>query len=92
VSEVVQFKPKTERDDPHIAGHALCAACKNEWMAVAPVGTTHLECPACKRIWGTFKHAIEPKIVWHCSCEEQLFWITPSGIMCRKCGEIQTGF
>lgn len=79
-------KANDDIDGPHIAGLAVCGACQNEWSAVAPHGTTSLECPKCKRYWGTFKHQVEPEIAWHCKCGETLFWLTPTGAMCRRCG------
>lgn len=83
--EVIDF-PKPE-DGPHIAATAVCGACLHEWAAVAPVGHTHLECPKCKRRWGTMKHPIEPTgPAWRCYCGEELFWLLPDGPMCRRCG------
>lgn len=80
-------KPAANEDDgPHIEGPAVCGACQNQWQAVAPVGTTILECPKCARLWGSFKHAIDPESAWRCNCGEQLFWLTPTGAMCRRCG------
>jgi hypothetical protein len=73
-------------DGPHLAGFAVCGACQNEWSAVAAVGVTSLECPKCKRYWGAFKHCVEPEIAWACNCGERLFWLTPTGAMCRRCG------
>jgi hypothetical protein len=77
---------------PHIAGCAICGACGHEWSSVASIGTVHLDCPQCKRMWGVFKNAIEPDTAWRCDCGELLFWIIPSGVMCRKCGMLQTGW
>jgi hypothetical protein len=73
-------------DEPHLAGPAFCGACHHEWSAVAPHGVTHLECPKCKRYWGALKHAVEPDQTWRCNCGEELFWLTPTGAMCRRCG------
>lgn len=75
-----------EDDGPHLTGPAFCGACGHEWDAVAPVEVCHLECPACKRFWGVFKNAVEPETAWRCNCGELLFWLTPEGAMCRKCG------
>lgn len=93
--EVIVFRPPAaiaDNDDgPHLAGLAICSACRHEWSAVAPVGVVHLECPSCKRPWGTFKNAIEPEEAWVCNCGEHLFFVTQSGLLCRKCGSYQTG-
>lgn len=88
--EIVDFAAKREEREaeiPHLAGPAFCSACKHEWMAVAPIGTVEgLECPKCSRIFGAFKHEVAPKMAWQCNCGNILFWLTPEGAMCRKCG------
>ena len=45
---VIDFTKAKAELDPHISGDARCLACKHEWVAVAPIGTIWLECPACK--------------------------------------------
>lgn len=32
---------------PHISGPVVCTRCRHKWVAVRPVGTDLLECPAC---------------------------------------------
>jgi hypothetical protein len=89
MGEVVGFscKPTAPEDDgPHLAGAAVCGACHHEWEAEAPAGVGHMECPKCRRMWGAFKHAVEPETLWRCNCGELLFWLTPTGAMCRRCG------
>lgn len=90
MGDVVGFQPKVvlpaEEDGPHISGEAACGACGHCWTAVAPAGTTILECPKCARMWGAYKHCVEPDAAWRCNCGEQLFWLTPTGAMCRRCG------
>ena len=88
----VACDPADEGAESHITGPAFCQACRHTWTAVAPVGTVHLECPQCKRDWGTFTHAVEPYEAWACNCGEHLFWLVPAGVMCRKCGAMQTGW
>lgn len=96
MSEVVELFPKVEpEDEPHLAGEAFCGACGHEWAGVAPVGTSKLECPNCKRWWGLFKHpvdAAEGTTVWECNCGNDLFFITGAAIKCRKCGAPQSGY
>lgn len=75
-----------EADGPHLVGLAVCGACQYEWQAVAPVETTHFDCPRCGRVWGALKHVVEPETSWRCRCGEYLFWLTPTGAMCRRCG------
>lgn len=92
MGDVVDLKIVTKNDDaeggdePHLEGPAFCGACHHEWQAAVPHGTTLLECPKCSRWWGALKHAIEPKESWRCNCGEALFWLTPTGAMCRRCG------
>lgn len=90
MTDILPFKPrqppKIETDGPHLEGPAVCGACQHEWEAVAPVGVVILECPKCARMWGAFKHQVEPPTAWHCHCGEWLFWLTPTGAMCRRCG------
>lgn len=93
MAEIVQFRQKPVCDDPgtpHLTGQAICGNCRHEWVQVAEVGTTTLDCPECKRTWGVFKNMVEPKFSWRCNCGEQLFWLTPDGAMCRRCGGITT--
>lgn len=82
-----EFKPK----DPHLSGEAHCIYCDHKWTAVAPVGTTQLECPECRTLKGVFTYPCEPEGErWECQCGCQLFWITPTYSMCYNCGEIQS--
>lgn len=80
-----------EADGPHLSGPAVCGWCGHEWAAVAPVGSVHLECPGCGRLWGAYRHAVAPPAAfWRCWCGEELFWLTPRGSMCRRCGVISS--
>lgn len=92
MGEIVDLRPAKceEIDGPHLAGTFVCGACEHEWAGVAPVGTTHMECPKCGRSWGAPKHAIEPEMHWRCKCGEFLFWLTPKGAQCRRCGIISS--
>ncbi len=75
-------------DGPYWSGECLCGACGHEWAGAAPVGQeAHLECPNCHRFWGAAKHAVTPPhATWRCNCGETLFWLTPAGALCRRCG------
>lgn len=88
MGKVIGLGAKQPEDRPHLAGEAFCGACGHEWVAVEPVGNTHFECPKCHRWWGAYKHAAKPKDgdFWRCNCGETLFWLTPTGAMCRRCG------
>lgn len=93
---VIPFRPRTsapaEDEGPRrLVGKAVCGACQHEWDAEALIAEpTHLECPRCHRFWGAFKHAVEPKMAWTCNCGEFLFWLTPDGAMCRRCGLVSS--
>jgi hypothetical protein len=91
MTSIVRFPGKPEDDapdGPHMSGEAFCGACGHEWAAVAPVGDEdHMECPNCHRHWGAMKHQVVPsEAYWRCNCGETLFWLTPTGAQCRRCG------
>jgi hypothetical protein len=92
-AEIVSLadRPRVEREYPHLTGAAVCTICGHAWVAVAPVGTVHLTCPACERLHGAFKNAVEPETAWSCNCSgNQLFFLTRAGAMCRMCGVISS--
>lgn len=92
-ADVVEFRKREieEREEPHLTGKAVCTTCNHEWVAVAPAGTVHLECPECLRVQGVFKNAVEPERAWACNCNgNQLFFLTRAGAMCRACGVISS--
>jgi len=44
-------------------------------------------------MWGEFKNPVEPDEAWACHCGNQLFFIKrDQTILCRKCGDLQTGW
>lgn len=91
MNDVIDFPNKDgapAEDGPYWAGYAQCGACGFEWAAAVPVGDEdHLECPNCHRFWGAAKHAVvPPTAIWRCNCGETLFWLTPEGPQCRRCG------
>lgn len=91
MGEVVALR-RPESEEPHAAGEAFCLQCNHEWVAVAPTGTVHLECPACKTHKGLFKFPCGPSEgtpVWTCPCGNQLFNMTPDGHFCPNCGLYQ---
>ncbi len=88
---VIAFK-KPEPKEQHGTGEAFCMACDHRWVAVAPTGTTILECPSCKRHTGHFKFEFAPsegQLVRECTCGNQYFYLTPDGHMCVSCGIYQ---
>jgi hypothetical protein len=94
---VVPFRKRqpegaVDGDGPHIAGLAVCTACKAEWAAVAPAGTVWLECGDCGTERATWKYHCEPtegEKIWMCNCESFLFYCTPTGVFCYACGAEQ---
>jgi hypothetical protein len=90
VGEVIDLPGKGYRKPPTkpvMVGEAFCGACGAEWEITTQVGTVHFKCPNCRRTWGALKHVCEPEVAWRCDCGETLFWLTPTGAMCRRCGE-----
>lgn len=48
---------------PHRSSVASCTLCAQEWMAVAPLNTHVLECPACHQLAGVFFSAREVRFI-----------------------------
>ncbi len=42
---------------PHQATYVACLVCGHDWVAVAPTGTLHFQCPSCQKMGGI---AVEP--------------------------------
>jgi hypothetical protein len=42
---------------PHVTAYVACLDCGKDWMAVAPAGTVHFECPVCAKLSGV---VVEP--------------------------------
>ena len=81
-----------EPNDPHSTGDAFCVQCDHSWIAVAPVGTTQLECPECHTMKGLWKFPFAPEkgtMVRECHCGNQLFYLTTEGHLCTNCGTYQ---
>lgn len=90
VIDIAQAKADRE---PHLSGTGVCLACRHEWVAVAPVGTVWMECPACSLERGRFKGSVGMGgLHWHCKCGNDLFHATQDGMYCPNCGEWQHGF
>jgi len=78
---------------PHLSGAAVCLACRHEWVAVAPVGTVWMDCPACGLERGRYRGPVGlGGLHWHCKCGNDLFHATQDGMYCPNCGEWQHGF
>lgn len=85
MDNIIELKPKEKK---WLNGPAVCMECKHEWQAAAEVGTNVMECPECNTYKGTWQGIVEPPAErWECgSCEGQLFFVTPEGFCCAKCG------
>lgn len=92
MSNVVAFS-RPEPSDPHITGPAVCLECRHKWVAVAPVGTWHVECPGCGTFKGVFDglcQAQEGDFAFICDCGcRALTAYKRAGLfhlVCMKCG------
>lgn len=94
MAEIIDLAQAKEEREPHLSGRALCLNCKNQWVAVAPVGTLDLECPECTLPQGRFMHLVqyEDEPHWTCNCGNQFFHITQKRTYCINCGDTQVGF
>ncbi len=92
MSNIIDFQTREQRS-PHSSGKARCLACAHVWIAVSPIGTIWMECPACKLMKGryVFEHQWD-RPHWTCNCGCDLFSVTPEGFYCPNCGEWQKGF
>lgn len=97
---VVELKPRG-REEPHASGECICANCRHEWVAAAPVGVTQLECPKCGTHRGAFKYPFGPQPgdeAFHCNCGSETFFImrkpgqASGAVHCRGCGAEATGW
>jgi Zn finger protein HypA/HybF involved in hydrogenase expression len=90
---VVDLAAKRAENTPHASGEARCLDCKYEYVAVAPLGVTWMECPKCSlmRSRFIFAHTREGPY-WECNCGNSLFHATKDGMYCPNCGEWQKGF
>lgn len=90
MTKVADFAAEREARTPHMEGEAVCLACRNAWQAVAPVGTTELECPECRLPRGVWHHGLAPEddtLIWMCNnCGGDLFYLGEVRTMCATCG------
>ncbi len=84
------IKLDEHRENPHMAGEAICLKCYHIWTASVKIGTSMFLCPACKTHMGVMKYQIErdtPHKVCLCGCE--LFKQDIYGYYCPNCGDYQ---
>lgn len=84
MSNIIAFPGKPQ---PTITGGARCVHCEHEWVGVAPLGTSVLECPECHSMKGLFVWPVErPEIAFKCLCGSMLFYLSPDSTSCYQCG------
>lgn len=98
VIDLAARRAQVPNDGPALGGVAVCMGCRHEWSAVAPTGTTELECPACGAMKGVWKFFCMPTAIdgqdaemWTCGgCGGQMFSVaaTKDGpvLYCSNCG------
>ena len=71
---------------PHMSGPVRCIQCGHEWDAIAPIGTSELQCPECLTYKGVWLELFSPDPVFECNCGNRLFYQSVDGPVCGKCG------
>lgn len=75
----------------HLSGPAVCLACRHSWVAVAPLGTTELECGSCGLFRGIFAYPPRPSMHYECQCGNSTYYIGEGEIpWCTYCGLTHT--
>lgn len=90
MADIIDLKQYREEREPHLSGKARCYDCGHNWVAVAPVGETRLECPDChggRGFW--IEKALRGGPHWRCACGSEHFCVTPDFIYCPCCGKKQ---
>ena len=75
---------------PHLSGPCQCVACRHEWVAVAPVGTTVMTCPSCgEHKGGRFSMILPPGDTMDgCGLCGNVFFVLKDGVLwCPNCGD-----
>lgn len=89
---IVEFKPRdADETERHLEGDARCVCCGHNWVAVAPIGESQLQCPECETFKGVFVNPVVPRheSMWTCDCGCDLFYVSPEGLTCYQCGDEQ---
>lgn len=93
---VIEFSRK-DQTEPHVNGMAVCLDCRHEWSAAIAQSAYEevqgwLLCPSCSLERGRMKFAHSPTPgtqIWHCTCGNNLMYMTPDGTFCPNCGTKQ---
>jgi hypothetical protein len=86
-AEVSESVTSLDSRRPSVTGDATCLHCNKTWTAVAPLGTTALECPNCQLMRGAWLNHTFPDIpVLTCHCGNSFMFILDNGrSMCARC-------
>lgn len=87
-----------EGSGPHWSGNVRCIGCWHEWVAVAPVGSYWLECPACGFEKGAPVYAMSAELgtmvlTCDCGCEAMMIYRGDdrlTRVLCMRCGDDMT--
>ena len=95
MNDIISLDDYRAEAGPYLSGPARCMACKHEWVAVAPAGTTELECPHCGAMKGFFLGTMDVPVGethWTCRCGSDIFRISgkTKDIFCANCGLTQS--
>lgn len=92
MGDVVDFNEKKEENEPHVQGEAKCMNCKHLTHAVAPAGTTNMECSECGAMKVVFLNpilSVVGNMLWVCDCGNEFFVLDDIGLLCAQCGTRQ---
>lgn len=92
--KVIELSDHLDTNDGrgYVTGAAVCTACGHRWVQVAPLPTDDLLCPECGTQRGYFVYQLSPPEgtpLWTCNnCDiGYLYYITPEGTYCARCGQ-----
>lgn len=90
MADVVDLAAARAERSPHLSGEAQCLECQHRWVAVAPIGTVQLECPACRSARGIWRYPVglePPQVRFICNqCDNDIFQVQPDAYFCIRCG------
>lgn len=89
MAKIYNLEEIKRKREPHVEGPAKCLACGHKWEAFVLLeeNTFGIPCPECKLERGEFVYGLAPSDpIYICPCGNDLFYVTPSGPFCLKCG------
>jgi hypothetical protein len=94
MGEVVPLAAAKQALETHMSGAAACQVCHHAWVAAAPIGAHHLECPECHAMKGYFVAPVmrgDERFVCDCGCD--VFRISATvGPYCVNCATPARGW